>query len=468
MPDVLQTQIDKHPDAEIFYLTNSNSFNVCYFNIDKKPEVCYRCKTGVENTLKLVKGSFTHLRISDITSVEDHKRANKFYADKEVVEMDDVFEGFEVGAATLSTYISATRDRDLKKVKQPYVKELATNAIALFLATRRFIAEKKIQVVYNFNGRQEYVRAVMRAAASRKIDCFNVERTRLNGNIDFFKNTLPHDPAYKWMLAEKYWKESLLTANEKEKAGAGFFERQKAGESVIFPSYTGKMHKGQIPGSFKNGKKNLVLFNSSDDETAAFGKMHGNPFFHDQNEGLEYLTELVGRKLTSYNLIIRMHPNLIGVNQHYVKQIRLLHQRFPNIFVVAPESPTDTYALMNIADKVITFGSTTGLEANFLRKPVVLIGIGFFYHADYAYKPRNKQEIETLLNTALEPKPLLDTLKVGFYLEKGGVKTQFYDERKMGEGVYFKGKRVHFYTLPQRIKAKAIETAHRQLNLGIK
>lgn len=468
MPDVLQTQIDRHPDANIFYLTNSNSFDVCYFNIEKKPDVCYRCRTGVKNTLKLVKGSYTHITISDIISDDDYGKAQDFYSSKDTVEMSDKFEDYEVGAATLSTYISRTRDRDLKQVNRPFVKELAINAIALYLATCRFIKENDIQVVFNFNGRQEYVRAVMKAAISQGKDCFNVERTRLNGHIDFFKNSLPHDPVYKFFLVEKYWSESALSEKKKEKIGSTFFKRQKAGESVVFPSYTGRMHEGEMPASFRNGNKNLVLFNSSDDETAAFGKMHGNPFFRDQNEGLEYLSNLVGKHLTSYNLIIRMHPNLAGVDQDYVRQIKALHQKFPNVFVVDAESTTDSYALMAIAEKVITFGSTTGLEANFIRKPVVLLGIGFFYHADYAYKPENKENIKTLLNAELDPKPLLDTLKVGFYLQRGGVKTQYYNEDKIGEGVYFKGKRVHFYSIPQRIKAKAIQIAHRHLKVRIK
>src|SRR5690606_20416166 len=112
MPDVLQTQIAEHPDASIYYLTNSHSFDICYFNIEKKPEICYLCKTGVKNTLKLVEGKFTHLKISDLVSNEDKELAAEFFRNKGAVDFSQVFEGFEVGEATLSTYISRTRDRD--------------------------------------------------------------------------------------------------------------------------------------------------------------------------------------------------------------------------------------------------------------------------------------------------------------------------------------------------------------------
>ena len=131
MPDVLQTQIENNPDARIFYLTNSNSFKVCYFNINKSPEVCYRCKTGIQNTLKLVEGTFTHIRIADVISKSDKNSAKSFFKNNRKIDSSLSFENFEVGSATLSTYISRTRDRDLINVDQPFVEELAFNALSL-------------------------------------------------------------------------------------------------------------------------------------------------------------------------------------------------------------------------------------------------------------------------------------------------------------------------------------------------
>lgn len=461
MPDVLQTQIKKHPDATIYYLTNSHSFDICYFNIEKKPEICYLCKTGVKNTLKLVEGNFIHLKISDIVSDEDKRFAREFFKDKGAVNFNQVFENFEVGEATLSTYISRTRDRDLVNVDQPFVKELAINALAIYSGTRRFLKAHKIDQVYNFNGRQEYPRAVMRASMSMKIDCYNVERTRLRGHIDFYKNAFPHDPTEKVRLVQKYWQESQLSEESKVKVASDFFQRQRQGESIIYPSYLGNMEKGHLPEVLRNGKKNLVLFNSSDDETFAFGELFRYPLFSDQLEGLTFMVDLVGEQLFFYNLIIRMHPNLKGVNFAYAQKIRDLDKKYPNVTVVPPESSVDSYALMESADKVITFGSTTGLEANFMRKPVILLGKGFFHQLDYAYIPETREEILSLLSSDLVPKPLADTYKIGFFFEKGGKKTNYYFEEKMGEGIFFKSRRVHFYTPWQRLMAKSIQLISR-------
>ncbi|NJW53427.1 capsular polysaccharide export protein, LipB/KpsS family [Salinimicrobium oceani] len=468
MPDVLQTLINKYPEANISFLSCSNSFDVCYFNPQKQPDICFRCKAGNANTLELVSGNFTHLKIDDLITIKDRATAKGFFQNKPRIDFDQVYENFEVGEATLSTYISVTRDRDLKDVRQPFVKELAVNALTLYLGLQHWLIEKKIDVVYNFNGRQDYVRAVMRAAISKNIDCYNVEKTRLKGHIDFYKNSFPHDPQSKFELVETYWRESPLPLKEKERIGTEFYLRQRAGESVVFPSYTSKMKEGSIPEEALNGNKNIVLFNSSDDEIAAFGDLFQNPHFKDQNEGIKFLTNFVGQNLADHNLIIRMHPNLTGVRQDYVQEIIDLHQVFPNIYVIAPESAIDSYALMESAEKVVSFGSTTGLEATFMRKPVLLLGIGFFYPANYAFKPKNRSEIEHLLRAPLQPASLEDTLKVGFFIEQGGIKTLFYSEEKMGEGIYFKNRRVHFYSFSQRSKAAFIKVAHQLFNLRLK
>jgi len=468
MPDVLQSQLDKYPDANIHYLTCSNTFDVCYFNIHKKPDVCYRCKTGVENTLELVSGNFNHLKISDIISAENKQKAASFFSDKPIIDFNHTFEDFEVGAATLSTYISRSRDRDLHDVDQAYVKELAINALSLYLSLQGFLEREKIDLVYNFNGRQDYVRAVMRASLSKDIDCYNVERARFGGNIEFYKNVLPHNIRYKANLVEQCWRESELSETEKDEIGANFFDRQKLGESIIFPSYTQGMAKEEVPDYLSNGNKNIVLFNSSDDEFAAMGEEYKNPFFKNQNEGLEFLSELFRERLKNYNLIIRMHPNLAGVEHKYVEEIIELHQQYPNIFVVIPESKIDSYALMERAYKVISFGSTTGLEANFFRKPVILLGKGIYFYSEVAYIPENKGEIEGLLKADLQPKPILNSLKFGYYFLMGGTKSLYYNEDKMGEGIFFKEKRIHSYSISQRIKAKIIQKAYKHSNLRLK
>ena len=469
MPDVLQTQIDKNPGANIYYLTNSNSFDICYFNIEKRPEVCYLCKTGVKNTLSLIEENFTHLKIKDLISPEDTITAQKYFESKKKISFDQVYEEFEVGAATLSTYISRTRDRELINVEKYYVKELAINALALYLATKRFLKEKNIDVVYNFNGRQDYVRAIMRASLALNINCFNVERARVGGYIETFKNTLSHDIQAKKDHVDLCWEQESWNDQEKIEIGSSFYTRQRGGESVIFPSYLKNQTKNYIPEEIQNGKDNVVLFNSSDDEFAALGDQFNNPIFKDQLEGISYLINLFGRQYPNTNFIIRMHPNLRNVNYKYVTDIKDQHQKYPNIFVIYPESDIDSYALMDLATTVITFGSTLGLEATFYKKPSILLGKCFYYYSNVAYTPVNTFELENLLKTKnLIPLPQINALKFGFYYLKGGEKSKYYNEVEVGENVYFKGEKIHSYNFFQLIFYAVIKYINKFTGIRIK
>ncbi len=460
MPDVLQTQIDRHPEAEIYYLTNSHSFNICYFNLDKRPEHCYRCKTGIKNTLEEIQGPFQHLRISDLVSQEDINEAKRFFANVEKIDFHQQYESFEVGAATLSTYISRTRDRDLLNVEQDFVKELAENALALYLAAKRFIKREKIDVVYNFNGRHGYVRAVMKAAMANEIDCWNVERARLGGYLEYFKNVLPHNIAAKKAHIDANWNDPSVELEDKRRMAEDFFRRQRAGESVIFPSFLKGQQEDLLPEEVDKNQSNIVLFTSSDDEFAAMGEDFRNPIFESQLEGIEFLCDLFGKNILHKNLIIRMHPNLRGLHYPYVENIRKLNQKYPNIYVVFPESRIHSYSLIDISEKVLSFGSTIGMEATYYGKPSILLGKCFFYFSEVAYTPQTRLEIERLLSRDLEPMPKENTLRFGYYYVAGGVKADYYYERAIGEGIFFKGKRIHTYSLFQRVTSKLIEESY--------
>lgn len=451
MPDVLQTVLDKNPEARVYYLTNSQSFNICYFNLEKNPANCYRCKTGVKNALELINGEFIHLNISDLVSKKDLARADDFFAREETIKIEQRFEEFEVGEATLSTYISRTRDRELTEVNRDFVRELAINALALYLGLKRFLTEKDINVVYNFNGRQDYVRAVFKAALASGLDCYNVEQARPGGYLEYFKNVLTHNISAKKTLINSCWENSTLSKDEKIEIGKEFFRKQRSGNSVIFPSHIKEQTFNLLPSTISEEKENYVLFTSSDDEFAALGEDFHNPLFEDQFSGIHFLVELIGNKFPEKNFYIRMHPNLSGLQFDYVKNIRDLNGKYPNIFVIYPEDKIDSYALMDKAAKVISFGSTLGLEATFYQKPSILLGKSFFYYSDVTYNPKNKDEVEFLLNETLIAKPQISAIRFGFYYLKGGKKTKYYSQDKVKGEVLFKGKKIPNPSLKDKV-----------------
>lgn len=454
---------------KIYYLNCSNSFDTCYFNFDGDPGVCFSCRINANHNLKLVPGDFEHISFNDILRKEDIEKAEAFFESDPDIDFNTKYESFEIGESLLSVYISNTRNRDLAQAnRNNYVITSKVNSLALYLAIKRFLKERKIDKVISFNGRQDYKRAVLRACEAVDIDCFNYERTRPGGYIEFFKNALPQNIQSKTEWINLAWQDPQFTLEEKTSIGAQFFSDKRAGKAIVDKTYVSGQQKGLIPEEVRNCNRNIILFNSSDDEFAAVGKEYQNPFFNDQLEGLRYIVGIVGRQMPEYNLVIRMHPNLKGIQEDYATGILLLHKAYPNIYVIPPDSFVDSYALLDVAEKVIVFGSSIGIEANFWRKPVILLAKSFYWLLDVAYIPKDKEEIAGLLKSALEPKNIEGSLKYGMYALKGGIKSKGYYQDSPTSTPLFKGKRMNDYNLKIKVIGKVLTLFYKVFNLKLK
>ncbi|GAB2770378.1 capsular polysaccharide export protein, LipB/KpsS family [Salinimicrobium soli] len=466
MLEELQNLINEKPGAEIYYLTCSNTFNACYFNPYSKPEICYLCKEGKINSLSLIEGNFQHIKIEDLLRNEDKRESKYFVNNITQVKFDLRYENFKVGESALSTYISTTRDRDLELVEDSFVKQLIYNGVSLYIALKRFCESKDINVIYNFNGRHIYNRAVMDVGLATGIPIFNVELPRVGGAVEHFENVLPHTILYKQKLFNETWANSKLAEEEKINIASEYFIKRRSGTKVNARSFTEDQHKNTLPKDVDYGKNTVVLYTSSDDEFAAIGEEFSNPYFKDQNDGLFYVAKLFHEKFPDQNLIIRIHPNFAGVDFDYAKKIYALKGKYQNVHLVEPDSKVDSYALLDVADKVITFGSSITTEATFWQKPVIMLGKSFFSGMNVAYEPSKIDDLEGLLKNNLAPKPKTGSLKFGFYLIKGGAEANFYNRDNKGL-TYFKGRRLYFYSAKQIIISKIIEKANRLFGIRI-
>lgn len=70
-------------------------------------------------------------------------------------------------------------------------------------------------------------------------------------------------------------------------------------------------------------------------------------------------------------LFVRLHPNLRYKSSREQKRWRTFAERIGSekIKFIFPEESTKTYSLLLQSDKVLTFGSTIGVEASWLRIP---------------------------------------------------------------------------------------------------
>jgi hypothetical protein len=459
----------KDTSDKIYYLNCSNSFDTCYFNFDGKPDVCFSCRINANRSLELVNGDYISLKFHDILTPDDFNQANAFFKDNAAVDFETKYDNFEIGEALLSVYISNTRNRDVDLAnKSNYITKAKINSLALYFAIKRFLKQNNIDKVVSFNGRQDYKRAILRASETLGIDCFNYERTRPGGYLEIFKNALPHNIVAKNEWIDKAWNDPQFSQDEKMEIGSQFYLGKKAGKAIVDKSYVATQQKGLLPEGIKSDLKNIILFTSSDDEFAAVGKEYKNPFFFDQLDGIKYIVDVVGKQLPELNLIIRMHPNLKGVKEVQATGILTLNKLYANVHVIPPESTVDSYALLDIADKVIVFGSSIGIESNYWRKPVILLAKCFYWFLDVAYIPKDKEDILNLLRSDLKPKEITGSIKYGFYALKGGVKAKYYDQKTPTSTPLFKGIKMNDYDFGTKILAKIISIVHRVFNIKMK
>jgi len=86
---------------------------------------------------------------------------------------------------------------------------------------------------------------------------------------------------------------------------------------------------------------------------------------------------------------------------------------------IDPHSPVDSYALMRAADVVFTYGSTSGVEAAFLGRPVVIMGPSAYDRLGFGQKISVEAEIGPCLDDPPVPNSAA-ALPYGLMMQRRG------------------------------------------------
>ena len=72
---------------------------------------------------------------------------------------------------------------------------------------------------------------------------------------------------------------------------------------------------------------------------------------------------------------------------------------------------------MDEMDLGVSFGSSAGIEAAHMKKPVVLLAGCYYYHLDATYNPTDREsDISLLLNNKIQAKTTNGSTLFGFYM----------------------------------------------------
>jgi len=434
--------IQNHLNAgdAVYQIVCNGTINSCDLNLSNEPLECLRCiekrKKGITllNSPANGPGKLHVLEYHELT-VQDKRiiSATRF----EYGSMDELkglsVENFDIGLAVLSSIMSSLRDSslDFSLYKETIDRHLQ-NALMVFYATKRIIDTYDISKFYVFNGRFAYPRAVFRACQQKSIECWFHEVGGTIYKYDIFKNRLPHNISYIQELIEYFWEHG--EQNERQRLGRLWFEERIKAIPQNYMSFVAGQELTRLPESWNTLSHNVVIFNSSEDEMASIGAEWKNPLYKNQLDGIQ---SVVGdlALFPHIRVYLRMHPNLQGVNDDYVKSLREI--KADNFELIEADSPVSTYQLIKRADKIVTFGSSTGIEAAYLSRVSILLGASYYKGKSCVYEPASHEEaIKMLADVNLEPIISDFPLKYGYYFKNRGIDFTFYKPTRIHDGTF--------------------------------
>ena len=173
-------------------------------------------------------------------------------------------------------------------------------------------------------------------------------------------------------------------SSHQDPANAHFTDAQRIGETIEVPQ----------------GKKLVVFFSSSGDEFAEL-ELDWSEFFEGQPQALATLARICREEPNVY-LVVRSHPHKRRKAPQDVAEWHAAVQEANPDLHLDEFSDIDSYALMRQADVVVTYGSTTGVEAAFMGRSVVVLGPSAYDNLGCAVRPADVDRLREVIQTPQE------------------------------------------------------------------
>jgi hypothetical protein len=352
------------------------------------------------------------------------------------------FDGAELGWGALSSAIDLLRDPEGRDARfAEILPRLTESAVLAYQATCSFLqSQAAFDAVYIFNGRFESTLgarlAVVKDGRSRLL---LHERGANIGKYALFDDGKLHSRSAVNARIHQHW-DRAADGTAAEKEAEVFFRKRRQGLAEDWWSFVSQQRVDAMPPSWNNRVKNIVIFNSSEDEWAAIGDEWSNSVYGRQSLGVEQIVSDIARLSPDSRIYLRMHPNLKGVRNADVDRIHAI--RSPNFYLIAPEDEISSYALMEAADVVLTFGSTMGIEAAYWGKSSVLAGPAEYENLGSVHVMSSHEQVVDALLTIPAPLDRLGAIKYGYYRRTFGDDFRYWRASGFIDGV-FSGQSLH-------------------------
>lgn len=431
--ELLQRHIDDND--EIAVLGCMGFLPACMHKLDAEQVRCRECTTSRSNGLRLLDRTPQMFALDEYyTEADRQAEANIQTTFNSIEEIQDYqFDGFDLGYAALSSTVFSCRDAYLESQKdRDLLGRMIISAYRSFCAVREFLRQHpEFDRTYIFNGRFATCRGAFRACQQAGMHVFLHERGSDNSKYMLYENSLPHDLQRMEDRIRQRWSEA--TAEDRKWADKFFADRRERVEA-FWHSHTKAQQSGRMPASWDDNRRNVAIYTSSDDEYVAIGKEWVSPGFDSQSQAIANLYHNLQAENSDIHLYVRMHPHLKGVDNKDTRLVRSLQG--PGIEVILPESDVCSYTLMDHSEKILTFGSTIGIEATYWGKPSILAGMNFYRSLDGAWIASGDDELLELIKAQLEPKSKEAAMMYGYHMTTFGDPFKYYSSANFETGTF--------------------------------
>ena len=436
--------IQRHLAAgdNVTVLVCDGELSACDVNIHHHARDCLACIATRSTGLELLSGSLTVKPLygfapkeissfplsTDFSSVAQLKRYR--------------VDGFDIGDAAMSSLVRHLRDADFDLAEHSgLLQALLRTAYDVFASVSEYLRTNVVDRFYVFNSRFASTRGAMRACQRQGVECMVHERGCDIQHFHLYPNTFPHDREFVDADIRRHW-HAAANPNNAELIATAWYRNKAVGIEGHLNSFVTGQHADLLPERWSAAERNIVIFTSSEDEFVAVGEGWENPLYASELEGVRAIVRSLRDVTHELRIWVRVHPNLTGIENRQTRGLRELNAPF--LTVIPADSPVSTYAMLRNSEKVLTFGSTIGIEAVFWRVPSILAGMSFYRDMGGTYNPTSHVELMELLNASLVPKESDAALRYGYYQASFGIPFEYAEATGFIKGT-FKGKGFDFW-----------------------
>ncbi|CAB4902471.1 MAG: hypothetical protein F2923_02255 [Actinobacteria bacterium] len=289
----------------------------------------------------------------------------------------------------------------------------------------QLIDERGITAIIVYNGRFLHDRAAAAAAETRGLPVLNYD---MGGSHTDFDLTI--DATHDWDALQRRMLKlyNEWPADERDELGSSWFLERVNHEDPMNSLFVEAQKKGskvELPAA----ECTVVYFSSSGDEIAEL-ELDWDAYFAGQNNALKVLADEC-RKRPGYSLVVRSHPHKrIKPKQDVDEWMEAVELAHPDLHL-DPFADADSYELMRQADIVVTYGSTTGVEAAFARKPVIVMGPCAYDKLGCAIGVATIEELSQALQER-NPGSWPGAVSYGLMMKRRGFTYQFVEKNNRG------------------------------------